>query len=438
MPFVRGRIIPEVELTGRCKRYLDVLIWAQRLDRRALAALDQLDILRVYLRSLHPFVCDIRIWVPEQHNHTLAALRNINIEHQIAPEGEPPTGAMRDVTIGDAELVTAIGTAMRHDADCLVVSNPEWLSYIEDIHDKLSILLTDCTFLLPYSEVFSRGHDVPWAYEYKAWNCPWNAFYQLSEQRTFRCGMSMLHHAQQKNSPADAIETLRSLALNRLGNLCFTRDRLLFYEQQRLAAKRAGWKRQNFDLETSYYLNFYYLLIFGAFDHSALFVSQYLGLGLLQRQVGARSPAFLDALEKKAPSIHAVFNADATKTFLDRVGYLRHYAAHRGSLCPTTVVEEPDHEPTIAELDEDIRQAGLDYVPNAFPPGAEREAFLQMLRTNARAARYEKKKILEGVVSIEYDGGKVGFINPLLDTDWNFRRVMAFLEQVFGECIRIS
>jgi len=74
---------------------------------------------------------------------------------------------------------------------------------------------------------------------------------------------------------------------------------LLFYEIQRLAAKRAGWKRQQFNFEIAYSLNFYYLLIYGAFDHAALFVNQILQLGLSDKQVGATYKVFLDAIQKK-------------------------------------------------------------------------------------------------------------------------------------------
>lgn len=313
----------------------------------------------------------------------------------------------------------------------------EWLPFAMDANNKLAFLLADCSFLLPYSEVFSRGHDIPWAFGYKSWNAPWNAFYQLAEERTFRPGMTLLRHAQQRNTPANARETGRSLVFNRLGNLCVTRDRLLFYEQQRLVAKRAGWRRQRFDFEVSYFLNFYYLLIYGAFDHAALFVSQLLALGLADRQVGARSPAFLDALQNKAPALHTIFTRDRLKEFLERVGYLRHYAAHRGSLSPSIVVEAPEREPTLDELDEDIRSAGLDFVPNAIPPGPVRDAYVQMLRDNARFARYEKQKVLEGVVPLEYGNGKFGFINPLLDTPWNFKRVMEFLDELFTECMKL-
>ena len=102
---------------------------------------------------------------------------------------------------------------------------------------------------------------------------------------------------------------------------------------------------------------------------------------------------------------------------------------------PTIVVDEPEHEPTVEELDEDIRNAGLDFILVAFPAGAARDGFREMLRSNAKMARYEKGKVLEGVVPIELEG-KFAFIHPHIDTSWNFSRLMCFLDAVFLECSR--
>ena len=80
----------------------------------------------------------------------------------------------------------------------------------------------------------------------------------MTEQRTFSVGMDFLYVAHKNNLNAEAQETGRSLVHNRLPNICFTRDRLLFYEIQKMAARRAKWKRQEFAFEIGYYLNFYY------------------------------------------------------------------------------------------------------------------------------------------------------------------------------------
>ncbi len=432
MPFVRGRILPEAELAGRAKRFLDVLLWANKLGNSDTRALDELEVLRVYLHSMTPFVCQIRLWVPDGQTEVTKTLAAAGIDYKTVVPKKASHDVEERLKGVEPELAEAVSAAVAIDADCLVTNRVEWFPFIEEV-EKFSILLTDCGFLRPYSEVFVRGHDVPWAFEHKVWNTPWTVFYLLSERRTFEPGLQVLHKAFQKKAPGDAQETGRSLVYNRLANLCFTRDRLLFYEIQRLAAKRAGWKRQQFGFEIAYYLNFHYLLIYGTFDHAALFVSQLLNLGLDPRQVGATYKGFLEALQKKSASLYAVFSQGANKEFIDRIGALRHFAAHRGSLQPTTVVEKLEHEPTNEELDADIRVAGLEDIMNMLPEGESREGFREMARSNARFARYEKGTVLEDVVPIELDG-KFGFIRPHYDTDWNFTHVMAFLNDVFREC----
>ena len=67
------------------------------------------------------------------------------------------------------------------------------------------------------------------------------------------------------------------------------------------------------------------------------------------------------------------------------------------------------------------------------PEGDAREGFREMLRSNARWARYQKETILEDVTLVELDG-RFAFINPHLDTVWNFDRVMSFLNEVFTAC----
>ena len=435
MPLVRGQLIPETESGGRVKRFLDVLLWVNELRDSEIKVLDQLEILRLYLDSIEPSVCGISLWIPESKPEVIKTLASYGINFGIVPIRKASPELQQKVEGADPELADAVSTAVMIDADCLATNNSEWFPFIEDV-EKLYLLLTDCSFLLRYFEVFARGHDVPWAFEYKSWNMTWTVFYVLAERRTFEVGLQLLHKAFEKKAPADAQETGRSLVYNRFQNLCFTRDRLLFYEIQRLAAKRAGWKRQGFGFEIAYHLNFNYLLIYGAFDHAALFVSQLLNLGLTPRKVGATYEKFLELLEKKSASLHAVFTQGKNKAFIDRIGALRHFAAHRGSLQPTDVVERPDREPTHEELDADIKAAGLDDIIAMLPQGEAREGFREMARSNARFARYEKGTVLEDVVPIEIDG-KYGFIRPHFDTEWNFTRLMSFLNDVFKECSKV-
>ncbi len=435
MPFVRGRVIPEVENTGRAKRTLDVLLHLEGIKDSTLAALDELEQLRIYLTSLNPRICSIGLVFPADNDKALAALERIRIEVLPVPlsdqAGRVPKKIADKLT---TPLIGLLATALSYDLDCVVTEDQALLSYVAEFAEA-GVLLTSPDFLLRYTEVFARGNDLPWAFANKVWFQPWMSFYQLSEQWTFAPGMNFLTLCQSKGANREAIELCRSLALNRLGDLCFTRDRLCYFEMQQAVAKRAQWKRQRFSAELAYYLNFYYVLLYGAFDHAAAFVNSLFGLGIKERQVSARNPEFLEALRKAQPAVAAVFENTKHVEFIRRIASLRHVAAHRGVLTPTKVVQDMDQPPTNDELDQDIREAGLAYLLLSLPAGKVRDSFQEMLRSNARAARYERETLMEDVVLIETNG-KYGFIHPITDTWWNFKSCTSFLFDVFSTCTK--
>lgn len=84
---------------------------------------------------------------------------------------------------------------------------------------------------------------------------------------------------------------------------------------QRDAARRDGYKSQNFQLETSFYLNSYYLLVSGAFDHAALLVNSLCELNIKPKNVGATYSVFIEKLRLSHPKLHAIFTEEGTTTF---------------------------------------------------------------------------------------------------------------------------
>ncbi len=430
VPNIRGRFFPEVESTGRMKKCLDVLLWVNEWGKLNWADLDEIEILRDYLRSIHPSFCGIRLFVPTAHAGTVETLGKLNVKF-VSIEISNATPETSKI-IGEKELANAVETGLACDADALVVTNLQWLPYAEELED-LGLFLTDTSFLKYHCEIFVRGHDVPWAFDSKTWGLTWNGFYQMTEQRTLSVGMDFLYEAHKKNLNAEAQETGRSLVHNRLPNICFTRDRLLFYGIQKMAARRAKWRRQEFAFEIGYYLNFYYPLIYGGFDHIALLVNQCLQLGVAEKNVGAAYQGFLDMLKAKSAALHAIFTDPNQVEFIKRIGYLRHYASHRGSLAPGKIFEKPDKELTDDEVDGMIAEAGMDDLVMYLPDGELRESFRQSLRYNFRMQHYEKEgKPVDGVVPIVIDG-KPGFILPANDTEWNFQKFLLFMNRVLTE-----
>jgi hypothetical protein len=430
MPIVRGRFVPEIENAGMVKHCYNILFWGSKWRKKNALDLDLVECLRDYLRSLTPRFCGIRLLVPSSHAATIEMFKVLNCSLATVEISKPDKKTLTHVP--DEELATAVQTAIGCDADALVVTKEDWFPYSEDI-ETLGVFLTDTGFLKRQCETFCRGHDVPYSFSFPTWKITWTGFYQMTESETFRSGMDFLYSAQKKKADNDGQETGRSLVHNRLPNICFTRDRLLFYEIQRLASVRDRWERQEFCFEIAYYLNFYYPIIYGGFDQLALVVNQILKLGLPERNVGATYVGFLDALKTKSSVLHGIFTDAKHVEFIKRIGALRHFASHRGSLMPSKLLERPDKEPTTAELDAEIAGAGMDYMLDSLPEGELREGFREGLRHQFRVAYYEKNgKVVEGVVPILIDG-QYGFIHPASDTDWNFQRFLLFMNEVFVE-----
>jgi hypothetical protein len=98
--------------------------------------------------------------------------------------------------------------------------------------------------------------------------------------------------------------------------------------------------------------------------------------------VGATYKTFLDSLQAKNATLHGIFANPKHVKFMKRVAVLRHYASHRGSLAPAKIVDPPDKEPTDAELDAEITEAGADIVYRYMPVGNLRDAMVSIVRNN--------------------------------------------------------
>ncbi len=429
VPFSRGRLVGELGSSGRVKRSLDVLFWGGPPAEPSLADLNEVEMLREFLRET-PGQPGIRYLVPVGQEKLASALRAFDVAFEVVSAVRAGPEAL--AAVGDPELADAVQTGLAWDADALVVDRADWLPWAPGV-DRVGLLLTDTSFLMTYCEIFVRGHDVPWAFSLPYWQAAWTGFYQITERETFRAGMEFLWSAYKSGASAEAQETGRSFVHNRLPNICFTRDRLFFYETQRMAARRAGWRRQEFTFEIGYYLNFYYMLLFGGFDHIALLVNQSLALGLPDDEVGATYRRFLDRLGEADPELHAAFTDARDAGFMKRVAALRHYASHRGMVAPgKLIVRNGEMEPSEEELDAMIAEAGYDELLEYVPEGDLRDGLRESIRATVAASYLEQKsEVVDGVVPIAVDGAR-GLIHPLADTDWNFGKFGLFARSVFN------
>src|ERR1700681_835777 len=124
MPVVRGRFVPEIENTGRVKCFFDILLWGSQWCKKNAVDLDQVESLRVYLRSLTPRFCAIRLLVPSSHAETIEMLKGLHCIIALVEITKPDKTTLTHLS--DEEIATAVQTAIGCDADALVVTKEEW------------------------------------------------------------------------------------------------------------------------------------------------------------------------------------------------------------------------------------------------------------------------------------------------------------------------
>ena len=210
-PIVRGRILPEVEGTGRKKASLDVLACLSRPSAREISNLDEVCILMQHVRSFGQYVCDIRLHVPDNCDATSLALTQFGIPASRVPVAKV-TENERKVLGNDAPpaLLEASATALYHDCDLILTQDQGWFPFWHEL-DKYNLLAVDSGTLKRQCEIFVRGHDVPWSFADMAWNHPWTTFYMMAERTTFSSGLRFLDTCQRKKVDQDTSETARML-----------------------------------------------------------------------------------------------------------------------------------------------------------------------------------------------------------------------------------
>lgn len=437
---IHGRIYPQVESGGLLRHELRIFVDPSSIDGKTYQNLVDIDVLRHYLRDVRDCPCRINLLVPVQSSAHSAKvyrfLHMIGVEEiseaiDITPEVEAAVGnAPQSVRI-------LASTALLTDVDVVTTSDQEVLEHSKGF-EKLHSSIGDWDFTKHACEVFVRGYEIPWSFRNPIWGTPFSAFYLFAEpyfQSLNNLYVALYRAAQTDVSFTETLEYARSLAFNRLSNICYTKDHILFYIQQRRAAKRKKLLRQDFSFEAGYFLNHYYLLFWGGLDQICWIVNAVYGLGFGQsdwRKVGIASREFLDRLKGASKELHLLFVDGDFLRWFKMLRAARHFVAHKGTAMPTTLYERPEEMPTDEELDKEIEEEGiLDF--EFLPLTAE---ILDSLKASVRyRKRIEKyREVSDDVMRLEFEGEEV-FITPLLNTVWDFDQFFGFATKVASQCV---
>ena len=252
------------------RRTLRVLIWREQSTQSWWSWVEDLRGLRICLHDRTDDICSIELLAPETDRALICQAEALNL--QIKPVPRAPLADESAGGIDEFFLRQVIATAQSQDCDFIVVPD-DLLPLLQPADEQPRIKLLNPSSLLRKVEIFVRGFGVPWSFGDPTFGQPFNIFYPSSETEAFRPGQQLLDLLKLAKQDPTVIETSQKLTYNRTIHLCYSRDMLLFYLLQRDLASELNSTGQPFTEELAYHLNFYYLLLYGAFDHAARLVN---------------------------------------------------------------------------------------------------------------------------------------------------------------------
>jgi hypothetical protein len=424
---IHGRIYGEPEGWTMPSREFRILVAPDAMTITG-THLRDIDALGVFLRSLPGPPCRIRLFSVGSEEEVADSFAGLTVP--VVRLSDPPSADSSErarAGLGDAArnvyLMELISRGLDARVDAIVPYPMPDSPLPAEVLRALDVAVLDWHEAKRACEVFVRGHEVPWAFEAYSWGLPWSHLYWIAESPT---KLLELHaRSREANVSHQGQEYIRSLAYNRHPSLAFTRDRLLFFLQQQRTARRFGVRRSDFVFEVNYYLNHYYLLLWGALDLLCLIVNEVYGVGFKERFVSNTNPGFLKALAGKP--VHGVITDPKFTTWRDTLASVRHLAAHRGMTRASEMYFAPDKEPTDAELDAAIEQSEK-WQANVSVFGRQgAEVYREVFRIEERVRLMER--FPERVIPVEIDGLRK-LVMPLVNIERDFEQCMLFANRV--------
>lgn len=425
MPYIYGKIYPEIDSAGLLNHRFKVLVEPREDSEKFLPFLIEACTLRAYLNNITDSSAYLELSIELTPN-----LKNLDIYKRLELSLIEPDKGIVD---GYEKFQSMAKTI---NADLIITENKEIIDFFRKEKRELNFLIEDYDGAKRNMEAFVRGHEIPWSFSSPTWNMPWSSFYSMSDNFCKKAYEIYGTKLRKVRLDEQTIEIARSLLLNRVSNICYTKDKLLFYIQQRNYAKRQGWKRQGFQFEAAYYLCHYYLLLWGGVDQLSRILNKALGLNFTRfTEINIIRKDFVDKIIAIDEGLGNIYR---DKDFLKWITLLkkkRHFTAHEGSIILSPLMEKPKTEPSEEELEREA-QATSEWtmMKKTLPP----ELFNWYHTSLKQSIRISKFKVLLDDTMVIQDGKEQIIFRPLISIDWdfdNFERMILNTLQVLHELL---
>jgi len=274
-------------------------------------------------------------------------------------------------------------------------------------------------------EVCAHGHSIFWSASNHSLAFNADVFYTLAHRKNSRLA-NWFNNIQGRIANDVLKEQLRGAFLNRYPFILYSRDMIRFYQLEKDYQSRRDLLNR-FSIPLGYYVNAFYLFLWGMLEQLTLIAKYAKGLKIDERECGIKSVNFWKELSAKDPALEGFLAKTSVHNWLDAMADMRHTAAHKIIPMPTRVLAHTDDSKKsdeeifaiIKEEDPDSLLLNSSVSPNVLAWIQQQAIFDWRLD--------KMKSLMEHTVFIKGKSGEY-FRSPVISVDYDLAMLTAVMD----------
>jgi len=278
--------------------------------------------------------------------------------------------------------------------------------------------------------VISVGNSIFWSAAY-ARDIGFDTFYIMTHWKATKL-FKWWSQSIQGQTVKELNDNLRSALLNRFPYILYSRDMVRFYQLQRDYYSRRD-RLQMYGTAIGYYINNFYLMLWGMLDHLTIVAKYARNLKVSERGCGIRSNNLLKELRDVERGLFDFIKEKEMSEWIGIMADMRHKAAHNIIPIPSVLVfETDDSKKPDTEIIEILKK--------------EKAGFYKLFDANTIEAlqpswiddwRMKKMEIAApGMIMISKPNGTSYLKDPVISVDYDLSKLIdvldAFLTKLFN------
>lgn len=315
-----------------------------------------------------------------------------------------------------------LGLSESMTADGIVTDSDLLTKYQYVIYQYHRIRIVSVDEFRDMIHVIAVGNSVFWSTAY-ARDIGFDVFYQMTHWKATRL-LKWWSQAIKTQTTKELVENLRVALLNRFPYILYSRDMVRFYQLQRDYYVRRH-RLQMYGLAIGFYINTFYLMLWGMLDHLTIVAKYARNLGVDERSCGIRSKRFWKEFRVVENGLSEFVKAPKMAEWIGIMADMRHQAAHNVILIPSALLFETDDSKKTDDEIIEILKKEKPHLYRFFDAG-----FIEAQQPIWIADwRMKKMEIgAPGMVMVSKPDGKSYMRDPVISVDYDLSNLVAVMD----------